>query len=140
MTICHPQKNHISKEIADNDQRNARVHGICGFCTDAIQKRIQDIPSFLEECLPPEVLFDDACLYNQRIFTIIRHILELCGKQVPPSVPRNTRIPLKVAEMLYSFPEDKEQAVQLCKSYNESRNKRTSNPINDNQSQIRAEK
>lgn len=47
------------------------------------------------------------------------YILEAVGIPAPSNLPRNVRIPHKIAELLYSYDEDKQKTISLFKAYND---------------------
>lgn len=110
------KKNALNREIDKTDQSFSHVRSVCAIVKDAVDRDIDSIQDFLQELLPPDMLFDTECQINNRVFFTVRRLLEDIG--VVQAMDRSReRISIKVARALFTNDDEREEAEDRIKEF-----------------------
>ena len=117
----------LSRDIDRNDQSLDHDKSVCAIVKDSLERDIDFIQDFLQERLPPDLLFDRECQINNQIYSIIRRLLEDIG--IPQALDRSRgRISIKVARALYTNTGDRSEAEERVQAYLQSKETGTVQP------------
>ena len=114
----------ILRDISKNDQTDTQVRSVCTILKDAIDEPLESMHDFLQEMLPVDILYNQECFTDHRIFSCVRNVLHKLGVPVPTD--RRTLISIKVAKALYTNDEDADDAVKRVEAWRRTKNVRSS--------------